>query len=55
MRPAPAAPRSTASRNAQVISDAAKIPHVKEAGHGQRGGAGPGWRVHGKRDHAPGG
>ena len=41
--------------NTQVVGngDCCKgILHVEEAGHGQRSGAGPGWRMHGKRDHA---
>ena len=41
--------------NAQVVGNGncrKSILHVKEAGHGQCGGAGPGRRVHGKRDHA---
>ena len=41
--------------NAQVVGNGdcrKSILHVEEAGHRQRGGASPGWRVYGKRDHA---
>ena len=41
--------------NAQVVGNGdcrKSILHVEEAGHRQRGGSGPGWRVYGKRDHA---
>ena len=41
--------------NAQVVGNGycrKSILHVEEARHGKCGSAGPGWGVHGKRDHA---